>query len=168
MTRVKKRVVSGTPKASRPNIPDYGISKSKKGMLPWKWAADRMSKSRQYWVATVRPDGRPHVMPVWGVWLEDSFYFSTGRQTRKARNLARNPHCVICSEDAAQAVIVEASARELKDKKKFADVVKVYKKKYDVDVSVMESPIYWVQPSVAFGLFEKKFPATATRWKFDS
>ena len=156
------------PKASRPNIPDYGISKSKKGMLPWKWAADRIVKSRQYWVATVRSDGSPHVMPVWGVWLQNAFYFSTGRQTRKARNLASNPRCVICSEDSAQAVIVEGNASELKESKKLAEVAKVYKKKYKVDVSAMDSPIYWVRPSIAFGLFEKKFPTTATRWKFDS
>lgn len=136
--------------------------------MPWKWAADRLTTSKQYWVVTVRSEGRPHVMPVWGVWLQNDFYFSTGRQTRKARNLAKNPHCVICSEDAAQAVIVEGSARELKDTKKFADVVKVYKKKYKVDIGAMESPVYQVRPKTIFGLFEKKFPTTATRWKFDS
>ncbi len=166
MTRLKKRVATGTPKASRPNIPDYGISKSKKGMLPWKWASDRAAKSHQYWVATVRPDGSPHVMPVWGVWLQNAFYFSTGRKTRKARNLASNPRCVICSENSREAVIVEGTASELVDAKKLAGVAKVYKKKYKVDVSAMDSPIYCVQPGVVFGLFEKRFPTTATRWKF--
>jgi nitroimidazol reductase NimA-like FMN-containing flavoprotein (pyridoxamine 5'-phosphate oxidase superfamily) len=166
MTRVKKRVIGGPPKASRPNIPDYGISRSKKGLLPWKWAADRMGTSHQYWVATVRSDGRPHVMPVWGVWVQNAFYFSTGRQTRKARNLASNPRCVICSEDSEEAVIVEGSSSELKDGKRLAEVAKVYKKKYKVDVSAMESPIYCVKPTIVFGLVEKKFPTTATRWKF--
>ena len=155
-----------SPKASRPNIPDYGISKSKKGMLPWKWAADRITKSHQYWVATVRLDKSPHVMPVWGVWTHNAFYFSTGRQTRKARNLVSNPRCVICSEDSAEAVIIEGIARQLADHRKMAEVAKVYQKKYKVDVSAMGSPIYRVQPRVVFGLLEKKFPTTATRWKF--
>jgi len=155
-----------SPKASRPNIPDYGISKSKKGILPWKWANDRIAKSHQYWVATVRPDGSPHVMPVWGVWLQNVFYFSTGRQTRKARYLVSNPRCVICSEDSAEAVIMEGLARQLADHRKMAEVAKVYQKKYKVDVSAMGSPIYRVQPRVVFGLLEKKFPTTATRWRF--
>jgi general stress protein 26 len=154
------------PKASRPQIPDYGISKSKKGMLPWKWAADRLGKSKQYWVATVRADGSPHVMPVWGIWMENAFYFSTGRKTRKARNVAANPHCVVCSDDSEEAVIVEGVASELTDAKQLTEVAKVYKKKYKVDVSAMESPIYCIQPIVVFGMFEKKFPTTATRWKF--
>jgi general stress protein 26 len=105
-------------------------------------------------------------MPVWGVWMQNAFYFSTGRQTRKARNLAANPRCVVCSENSKEAVIVEGIANELVDSKKLAEVAKVYKKKYKVDVSAMESPIYCVQPGVVFGLLEKKFPATATRWKF--
>src|SRR5277367_6057008 len=151
-----------SPKASRPNIPDYGISKDKKGMLPWKWAADRMGKSHQYWVATVRPDGSPHVMPVWGVWVENAFYFSTGAKTRKARNLTTNPRCVICSEDSEEAVIVEGMASEMTYPKKLASVVKAYKKKYKVDISAMDSPIYCVRPGVVFGLYEKKFPTTAT------
>lgn len=155
-----------SPKASRPNIPEYGISKTKKGMLSWKWAADRMVKSHQYWVATVRPEGRPHVMPVWGVWVQNAFYFSTGRKTRKAKNLSTNPRCVICSEDSEEAVIAEGTASEMTDTKKLANVVKVYKKKYKVDIAAIDSPIYCVQPGVVFGLFEKKFPTTATRWKF--
>lgn len=167
MARVKKQVADvKSPKASRPNIPDYGISKGKKGMLPWKWAADRMAKSHQYWVATVRPEASPHVMPIWGVWVQNVFYFSTGGKTRKARNLASNPRCVICSENSKEAVIVEGSASEVTDGKKLAEVAKVYKTKYKVDVQAMGSPIYRVRPSVVFGLFEKKFPMTATRWKF--
>ena len=57
-------------------MPGYGVPKSSKGLLPWKWAQDRLVKSRQYWIATTRPDGSPHVMPVWGLWLDSVFYFS--------------------------------------------------------------------------------------------
>ena len=84
-------------------MPGYGISDSAEGILPWSWAAERLSQAHNYFVATARPDGRPHVMPVWGLWLDDAFYFSTGASSRKARNLAANPRCVgmsLCWSDS--------------------------------------------------------------------
>jgi hypothetical protein len=48
-----------------------------------------------HWLATTRPDGRPHVVAVGAVWLDGAFYFTAGAGTRKAKNLAQNPHCVI-------------------------------------------------------------------------
>jgi uncharacterized pyridoxamine 5'-phosphate oxidase family protein len=146
-------------------MPGYGISKSKKGILPWKWAQDRLNKSRQYWIATTRPDRSPHVMVIWGLWMPDGFYFSTGKNTRKARNLAGNPHCVICSENAAQAVIVEGVV-EIVNPRELKPIFAAYKKKYHNDVSGMGEPFYRVQPSVAFGLVEKTFTGSATRWMF--
>src|SRR5690242_4624396 len=98
----KKSKSGKIPRAGRPEIPGYGVSTGKKGILPWKWAAQRLSKSHEYWIATTRPDKSPHVMVVWGLWLEDGFYFSTGKNSRKARNLAANPRCVICSSDPAE------------------------------------------------------------------
>src|SRR2546430_15623473 len=71
-----------------------------------KGAEDRLKKNRQYWIATTRPDGRPHVMVVWALWMNGRIYFSTGAETVKARNIAKNPRCTMCSEDAAEAVIV--------------------------------------------------------------
>src|SRR5581483_3476747 len=80
---------------------------------PWKWAADRLRRSRQYWIATTRPDGAPHLMIVWGVWLDDSFWFSTGAASRKARNLAANPGCAIGTDDAGEAVVMEGTGEPL-------------------------------------------------------
>ena len=65
------------PRATRPTVPGYDFSATKTGLLRWKWAAHRLKKSRQYWFATTRPDGAPHLMIIWGVWFEDSFWFST-------------------------------------------------------------------------------------------
>ena len=139
----------------------------KKSMLPWKWAEDRLRKSRQYWMITVRPDGRPHVMPVWGLWRDDGFYFSTGGRSRKARNLAANPNCIVCNEDAEQGVIVEGRASVWRDEARFEAFAREYQKKYKWDIRGMKEPLYRVTPRVAFGLYEKKFPTTATRWLFD-
>jgi len=58
------------PKASRPHIPGYGLPKGKEGLLSWKWAEQRLEKSHNYWISTARPDGTPHTMVVWGLWLD--------------------------------------------------------------------------------------------------
>ena len=103
------------PRTERPRIPGYGISKSKTGMLPWKWAVKTLTKSREYWIVTVRPDGRPHAMIIWGLWFDGAFWFGTGSKTQKARNLARNPNCVVGTQNAAEAVILEGVAELVTD-----------------------------------------------------
>lgn len=156
------------PKASRPHMPGYGILDADKGrgLLPWSWATDRLAKAHTYWVATTRSDARPHVMPVWGVWLDDAFCFSTGNQSRKARNLAENPRCVIsCEVDEAQ-IMVEGVAEIIigsELKRRFADA---YGPKYEWDMEGFNEPVYAVRPAVVFGFTTAggEFTATATRW----
>lgn len=147
-------------------MPGYGIPRSKKGLLPWKWAKDRLQSSHNYWISTVRADGSPHTMVVWGLWLDGVFLFSTGNESRKARNLAMNPRCVIGNEKANEAVVVEGVAETTTDarlRKKFAAL---YQKKYKFDMSGFAEPIYVVRPRIAFGLSEKDFMGKATRWQF--
>ncbi len=80
------------PKRSRPLMPKvYGIPKTMKGELAWSWATDRLTASHNYLLTTVRPDCRPHAMVIWGIWLDNAFYLSTGATTRKAKNIAANP-----------------------------------------------------------------------------
>jgi len=81
-----------TPKATRPYMPGYGLLPDNEGtgLLPWSWAETRLMNSRNYWLATVWPQRRPHVMPVWGMWQESAFWFSSSKDSRKARNLAAN------------------------------------------------------------------------------
>ena len=93
-----------TPRASRPHMPGYGVvgPTEGSGLLPWSWAEERLSSSRQYWVTTLWPDGRPHTMPVWGVWDIDhaDFWFTSSVQSRKARNISADPRCTVAIEDA--------------------------------------------------------------------
>src|SRR6266404_5608286 len=131
------RIRSKQPKATRPHMPGYGLPKSKKGLLPWKWAEDRLSKSRQYWIATTRPDGRPHVMVVWALWMNGVLYFSTGSKSRKARNLAKNRHCTMCTEMADEAVILECVVKAERDVEKIREFLRLYEKKYKWDMSSM-------------------------------
>jgi uncharacterized pyridoxamine 5'-phosphate oxidase family protein len=154
------------PKASRPQTPDYGITNKNDGLLPWKWAVERLTSARNYFLTTVRPDGRPHVMPLWGVWFKDAFYFSTGQTSVKARNLAANPNCVLCPGDADEAVIVEGVVEMDSNRPTLKRFASEYLKKYKLDVSTMTEPIYAVRPRVVFGQIEKTFTQTATRWRF--
>ena len=82
------------PKASRPHWPDalQNPSNDPSGLKPWPWALEHLEKSHNYWIATTRPDGRPHLMIVWGIWWREAFWFSTGPRTRKAKNIAADPH----------------------------------------------------------------------------
>ena len=105
-------------------------------------------------------------MPVWGVWVDDAFYFSTGRKSRKGRNLAANAACTITNDDGEEAVIVEGSAEEVKEAGVLERVAAVYQKKYKMDPRSMGEPIFIVRPSTVFGFIEKTFPKSATRWRF--
>jgi nitroimidazol reductase NimA-like FMN-containing flavoprotein (pyridoxamine 5'-phosphate oxidase superfamily) len=170
--RSSKRRAKSEPKADRPFAPGYGIvgSKNGKGLLPWAWVARKMSRCRTFWVATIHAGlpagrGRPHVMPVWGVWLDDAFFFSTGRQSRKGQNLVANPACTVANDDGQEAVIVEGLATEVNDDAALERVASAYKKKYKMDPRSMGEPIFRVQPSRVFGLVEKSFAQSATRWK---
>ena len=154
-------------------MPGCGLAKSKKGLLPWKWAEDRLRKSKQFVIATVRPDGRPHVMVIWALWANGRLYFSTGSKSVKAVNLRQNPNCVICTEDAAEAVIIEGMVEAERDKAMIRDFLRLYEKKYKWDMSSMaddllalKEPVFVLRPNKVFGLWEKKFATSATRWLF--
>jgi len=153
------------PKATRPFAPGYGLADDEKGLLSWTWVAEKMSGCRTFWVATVHPSNRPHIMPVWGVWVDDAFYFSTGRKSRKGRNLAANPACTVTNDDGEEAVIVEGSAEEVKDAAALEGVAAAYKKKYKMDPRGMGEPIFVVCPRTVFGFIEESFPKSATRWR---
>ncbi len=87
------------PSPDRPELPEsYGVPESGDRMLSWEHVSRRMREARDYWLASVRPDGRPHTVPVWGVWLDDTIHFGRGREKRKARNLAANPGAVLHAE----------------------------------------------------------------------
>ena len=159
------------PAARRPNIPGYGImdANSGKGLLPWTWATERLIKAHTYFIATTRPDGRPHVMPVWGIWMEGQFYFSSGRKSRKARNLSANPKCVVSIEINGESVIVEGHVEETTEDAVLKQCSVAYTEKYQWDMGDNSEPFFKVQPSVVFGFIENDslFTSTATRWTFD-
>ncbi len=161
------------PTASRIHMPGYNLPDGTEGLMPWSWAEQRLEGSHNYWLATVRPDGRPHLMIIWGLWHGGVFCFSTGSRSRKARNLESNAHCVIGSEQADEAVVVEGAAEKVRDVERLKEFLSLYERKYDYDMSAMRDdilalrePIFAVRPSVAFGLEEAASLQNATRWRF--
>jgi pyridoxine/pyridoxamine 5'-phosphate oxidase len=70
---------------------------------------------KTYWLATVRPDGRPHIAGVGALWVDGKFYFTSGAGTRKSRNLAENPNCVISVALGDLDLTVEGTATKVTD-----------------------------------------------------
>ena len=172
MPAKKKIPAKVKPKASRPHMPGYGLPTGDKGLLPWSWADRRLKKSHNYWITTVKPDGSPHTMVVWGLWQDGRLRFSTGSKSRKARNLAQNANCVVCTELANEAVIGEGIA-EIADVPARRNFLPAYERKYKFDMGgmkqdilSMKEPVFAVRPRVAFGFWEKHFVSKSTRWKF--
>jgi nitroimidazol reductase NimA-like FMN-containing flavoprotein (pyridoxamine 5'-phosphate oxidase superfamily) len=92
----------------RPTFPEgYGLPETEEGLLDWSVVEQRLVSSKHYWLATVRPDARPHVVPRWGVWLDQRFYYDGSPTTRHARNAELNPACTLTLEDGAKAVILD-------------------------------------------------------------
>ncbi len=114
-------------------------------------------------------------MPVWGVWLENSFYFSTSATSRKGRNLAVNPYCTITVSRHAIDIIVEGMAAPVADESTLHGVAARYSQKYETPLTVRDGavyvesgdggPLYKLTPTVAFGFCEDG-EFSATRWRF--
>ena len=65
------------PTASRPRL-DARFSDEDAAATPWEEGRDRLARAPIYWLTTVRKDGRPHMTPLIGVWLDDAMHVCTG------------------------------------------------------------------------------------------
>jgi hypothetical protein len=100
------------PGRARPAVPEgYGVPDSTDGLLSWSGDVEpRLVASLHYWLATVRPDGTPHSVPRWGVWLDGRFFYDGSPATRHARNVQANPACTLTLESGTEVVIVEGAS----------------------------------------------------------
>jgi hypothetical protein len=152
-----------------PQLPPlYGL-KQRDNFLPFTHAETRLEKSRNYWICTTRPDGRPHSIPVWGFWIDHTLYFGTARSTRKALNLAHNPAVSVHLESGDDVVILEGKASEvdISDKQTLKKLDAASRKKYKMPLMVVpEAVFYSVRPRTVLAWTESDFPNNATRWQF--
>ena len=153
------------PIADFPDIPkSYGLKRSKKALLPWSWANERLERAKNFWVITVRPDGRPHAVPVWGAFVEQRFYFDGGG--RKASNLKTNPHVAVHLESGDEVVSLEGvyDKTATPDPELFQRIRASYKSRYDYQPETPEQ-LYVIEPTFVLGWSD--FMKDATRWRFD-
>jgi PPOX class probable F420-dependent enzyme len=158
---------NGGVATGRPEMPPgYGIHTEAAGTLPWSWARDQLTRARNYWLCTTRPDGRPHVTPVWGLWLDAAVLFSTDPHSRKGRNLAANPAAVVHLESGDEVVVVDGRVEPVRDADVLARFCTDYAAKYAFrpELNAETAGCYALRPAVVLGWRERDFPATATRW----
>jgi nitroimidazol reductase NimA-like FMN-containing flavoprotein (pyridoxamine 5'-phosphate oxidase superfamily) len=165
-------VAEVAPVVERPRIPkEYGIAETGQGLLDWAWVEERLAAARNYWVVTASPDRGPHAMPVWGLWLDGTLQFSTGRSSRKARNLAADPRVTVHLESGDDVVVVSGVARELTDPGALARFSQAYQPKYGMampaeTLAALDGLVYAVPPAVVLAWRETDMTTSATRFRF--
>jgi hypothetical protein len=162
------------PSATRPYMPGYGIvaADAGSGLLSWSWAVQRLTSARNFWLATVQPDHRPHAMPVWAVWQQHTLFFSGSTRSRKMRNLRTNPACVLTTEDAMEPVVVNGTAEFVTDLDVIGAFLAGMNAKYETDYKIDffapdRNVIAGIKMSSVLALRVEDFLGSPTRWTFD-
>jgi general stress protein 26 len=157
-------------------MPGYGIVPAEEGsgLIPWAAAEEKLATSKNYWVSTITPvgvPGRPHLMPVWALWLDSAVWFSSALRSRKVRNIAVNPQCTVATEDSDNPVIVSGTAEIVVGRDETLAFLAAMNDKYNtsygadfVDPSV--NATIRIRPEWAFSLLEGDFTGSPTRWDF--
>jgi len=97
-------------KISRPKFPK-GYADNPASYVDWKWVATQLTDSKNYWLCSVRPDGRPHVVPRWGAFIDNKFYYDGSPETRHAKNIMENAKVALHLESGSQVVILEGTSK---------------------------------------------------------
>ncbi len=161
------------PKAGRPILPkDYGVPENTEGLLPWEHVSERLTAAKTYWICTTRPDGRPHAVPIWGIFFEGLVYFDGSPETRRGKNIAANPAITVHLESGDDVVIMEGSVTQITPPDRdFAErLATTYAAKYGA-LGYSPAPETWdggglyrVRHHIVIAW--TKFPTDMTRWRF--
>ena len=134
------------------------------------------------WLATINPDGSPHVTGVGAIWVDGAFWFETGERTRKGRNLARDPRCSLSVATHEFDLVLEGTAHRVTDRPTVAAMAERWAAQgwpCRVDESgealtaEFSAPsagpppwsVYRITPAAATALGTVE-PGGATRWRF--
>jgi PPOX class probable F420-dependent enzyme len=161
------------PIAARPYMPGYGTlpASDGTGLLPWSWAVERLERSHDYWLATVTPDGAPHLMPVWAVWTAGELWFSSSNGSRKARNLGAEPRCTVSTDNPLEPVVVHGRARRVTGRDALAAMLAAENAKYGTAygmdmVDPVSNSVFSLRPDWVFALDSSDFTGSPTRFTF--
>ena len=149
----------------RPTMPaGYGIASGAEGQVPWAWVEEQCVAARNYWVCTTRSDGRPHAMPVWGLWLESRIVFSTDPTSLKARNFLARADVVVHLESGDEVVVVEGRVEPM-EQALLPAFLDAYEAKYAYRPTPEQTEgVYQVRPARVLAWRESDFPTSATRF----
>ena len=161
------------PIAARPYMPGYGTLPATEGsgLLPWSWAEERLIRSHDFWLATVAPQGAPHLMPVWAVWDDGRLWFSSANESRKARNLGAEPRCTLSTDNPLEPVVVQGRAERITDRATLVRMLAAENAKYGTDYGTdMIDPalnsVFSLRPEWVFALDSSDFTGSPTRFTF--
>ena len=98
------------PKVSRPTFPK-GYADNPASFVDWEWVVEQLTSAENYWLSSVRPDGRPHVVPRWGTFIDGRLYYDGSPETRHARNIMKNPNVTLHLENGYKVVIMEGTSK---------------------------------------------------------
>ena len=167
--------------ADRESVAEQPLDADDAVRTPWAEARGRLEEAGAYWLATARPDGRPHVMPVLDVWVDGALCFSAGEASRKGKNLARDPRCVVTVGSGALDLVLEGEAVKVSDRVTLHRVAEAYASKYAWRVTVRGGAfyadgaptagpppyaVYEATPTTVFG-FATDGTFRSTRWRFE-
>jgi hypothetical protein len=156
------------PVVEKPDFPpEYGNPTER---LVWRDVEQKLESATVYWIASTRPDGRPHVIPRDGMWLDGGLYYGGSPETVHFRNITQNPHLTVHIGDGQEAIIVEGVVEIEKPSKELAERL--------ADESFIKYPQYGrLDPSLYAGgvsvlrprrvLAWTSFTENATRFRFE-
>ena len=154
-------------------MPGYGIAGPEEGggLLPWSWAEEQLVASRNFWLATHWPDGRPHAMPVGRSGTPARSGSAASKGSRKASNLAADPRCVLTTEDPTNPVVLEGKAELLTDTPTWKRCCAAENAKYGTDygIDMLDPAVNCAYRCVPLGLRPPRgeFTGSPTRWTFE-
>lgn len=104
----------------------------------WRAVEARLGREPTIWLATVRYDGRPHLVPVWFIWLDERLYFATGSETQKFLNMRVNQSVALSLPDTSGVIVVEGEAH-VADRATVHKLADYFYNKYEWDFRYDES-----------------------------
>jgi PPOX class probable F420-dependent enzyme len=147
----------------------------------WDEGLTHLRDGQWYWLATIRPDGRPHLRPILALWVDGSMYFASNTRSRKAKNVESDGRCAICVQDDEAHAVLEGDAKRVTDPDTLAKVRDEYASKYKWDTQVKDGQlgaeygaptaggppfaVYEVTPRTAYA-FGTEPSFSPTRWRF--
>jgi len=118
------------PRRVRPKfLQEWHVSNDPRMWITWEHVNHKLTREKVYWISTASRRGRPHAVPVWGIWKKNISYFETDPKSIKG-NLSNNESVVVQVQDGNDTVILEGNARKEKRSEKLKWLRKDYVRKY--------------------------------------